>query len=232
MIETFEAHEDGILSLHFSPDSQFLASASWDKTAKLWKTDGTLVETFESHKGWVQDVRFSPDGKYLATASADNTARLWSLKGKEIATFGGEQTVTYQDDEGLGIGNDRHLIGDAGGHLDGVTTVRFSPKNDFLATASNDNTVKFWKLDGTFITTLRGHDAGIRRLSFDPTGQQLATASEDRRVLLWNLELVGNLEALLTYSCNWLENYFETNAQLGERQQQLCDRISQSSSSS
>ena len=232
LIETFEAHEDGILSLHFSPDSQFLASASWDKTAKLWKTDGTLVETFESHKGWVQDVRFSPDGKYLATASADNTARLWSLKGKEIATFGGEQTVTYQDDEGLGIGNDRHLIGDAGGHLDGVTTVRFSPKNDFLATASNDNTVKFWKLDGTFITTLRGHDAGIRRLSFDPTGQQLATASEDRRVLLWNLELVGNLEALLTYSCNWLENYFETNAQLGERQQQLCDRISQSSSSS
>lgn len=59
-----------------------LASASWDKTVRLWDAaSGQPTATLEGHTDRVNAVAFSPDGHQLASASDDRTVRLWDADG-------------------------------------------------------------------------------------------------------------------------------------------------------
>lgn len=72
------------------------------------------------------------------------------------------------------------------GHQAVVSSVRFSPDRQLIATASYDNTVKIWQMDGTLLTTLEGHTQPVMSVSFSPDSQTIATASQDGTVRLWN----------------------------------------------
>jgi WD40 repeat protein len=64
----------------YSPDGKTLASASRDKTIKLWGSKtGKLQATLEGHYDTVASLAFSPDGKTLATGGADKTILLWDV---------------------------------------------------------------------------------------------------------------------------------------------------------
>lgn len=56
-----------------------IATASDDKTVKLWKRHGSLLRTLDGHSDVVWGISFSPDGKTLASASKDETVILWNL---------------------------------------------------------------------------------------------------------------------------------------------------------
>ncbi|KYC43233.1 hypothetical protein WA1_14155 [Scytonema hofmannii PCC 7110] len=60
-----------------SPNNQIIASASSDKTIKLWKRDGTWTQTLEGHENTVIDISFSHDGQILASVSKDKTIKIW-----------------------------------------------------------------------------------------------------------------------------------------------------------
>ena len=75
-------HSGPVYSCRFSPDNQFLFSASQDGTIRMWSlcTFSTIV-IFKGHNGPVWDVDVGPSGHYFVSGSADRTARLWSTQG-------------------------------------------------------------------------------------------------------------------------------------------------------
>jgi WD40 repeat protein len=117
---TFVGHSAAVWSVEFSPDSRYLATGSWDGSARLWNvTNGETIHILEDHTDWVYDVAFSPDGTLLASASRDGTVRLW-----EVAT--GEVLAILT------------------GHTDKVWSVDFSPDGMLLISSSDDGTVRIW----------------------------------------------------------------------------------------
>ncbi len=82
------------------------------------------------------------------------------------------------------------------GHEASLTSIRFSPQGNQLATASRDGTAKVWSLQGDEIATLKGHQGDVYSVNFSPDGQQLITASKDSTVKLWTLQ--GKLLATFT----------------------------------
>ena len=72
-------HTTSVLCVCFSPDGERLATASEDRSARIW--DANTGQELRALKAasLFQWVAFSPDGKYLATANLDHTAKLWDI---------------------------------------------------------------------------------------------------------------------------------------------------------
>ncbi|GAX34037.1 AAA-like domain-containing protein [Nodularia sp. NIES-3585] len=161
----FSGHGAAVLAVDVSPDSSTIASASIDKTLKLWRRDGTAVATLKGHQGAVRVVKFSPDGQEIASASEDGTIKIWKQDGTLVNTFTG--------------------------HTASIWGVAFSPDGQFLVSGSWDRTVKFWKRDGTLLKTVSGENRGFWGVSFSPDGQTVAAANLDGTVKLWRRDGAG-----------------------------------------
>jgi len=77
-------HDMMVNAVAFSPDGRYVATASWDNTARLWEASTGDEVVRLKHPGRVEVVAFSPDGKYLASASKDDTARLWLWRPEDL----------------------------------------------------------------------------------------------------------------------------------------------------
>jgi len=73
------------------------------------------------------------------------------------------------------------------GHSSPVTSVSFSPNGQTIATASRDNTVRLWNLQGKELAKIQ-YSGSVSNVSFSPDGQTIATDSQDNTVRLWNLQ--------------------------------------------
>ncbi|GFO31808.1 WD repeat, sam and u-box domain-containing protein 1 [Plakobranchus ocellatus] len=73
-------HKETVQWLCFSPNGQYIASCSLDRTVRLWSADSwqCLID-IDEHTSYVTFCAFSVDNQYLATSSNDNTVKIWKL---------------------------------------------------------------------------------------------------------------------------------------------------------
>lgn len=169
LLHTLKGHEDVILRIAWSPDGQFLATPSVDKTIKIWDAlNARLIHTLEGHSYGVNHVAWSPNGKNLASSSCDNTIRIWNSE----------------------TGQCHHVLGKYNEASDkDIGTVAWSPDGRTLASGSKDSTIKLWDTNNwQLLAILEGHTNDVTRIAWSPDGQILASCSADSTIGLWDTQ--------------------------------------------
>uniref|UniRef100_A0A667Y404 Notchless protein homolog 1 n=1 Tax=Myripristis murdjan TaxID=586833 RepID=A0A667Y404_9TELE len=105
----------------FSPDTRLLASASFDKSIKIWDgRTGKYLMSLRGHVAAVYQVAWSADSRLLVSGSSDSTLKVWDIKTGKLNM-------------------------DLPGHADEVYAVDWSPDGQRVASGGKDKCLRIWR---------------------------------------------------------------------------------------
>ena len=150
-------HTSEVRSVTFSPDGEYLLSASLDGTVRLWNLAGRSVRVFRGYgDSGLIDANFSPDGKLVVAGGFDSMATIWSIDGDLLRTLEGHESE--------------------------VRSAMFSSDGKQIVTASGDGTTKVWQVEsGQLVTTLSDGADPLWSALFVPGDRAILSAGENRR---------------------------------------------------
>lgn len=127
-------------------------------------------------------IQFSPDSQWLVFSSrCDHIIYIWSIESNRLA-----QKLT--------------------GHTGDVSSIKFSPDGQFLASCSHDQTIRVWSVaSGHRIRKFTGHFNWVWSIAFSPDGQLIVSGSQDRTVRVWSIELGREIKQLKWPGVDWPE---------------------------
>jgi WD40 repeat protein/serine/threonine protein kinase len=144
-----------------TPDGSNAVTASANGTARVWRTDGTLLRTLRLSSAPPGAGELSRDGRRFLTSTLDDTsARVWDLSnGKQVTSLDGHQGV--------------------------VTNVCLDAAGTLAATASTDDHVRiFDATNGRLLVEARSHRGGVQNLACSGDDLWIATSGRDGSVVL------------------------------------------------
>lgn len=160
-LKQFAKHGDDVTSVAVSGDGK-VASASKDKTLRVWDISGNLLKELKEHKREVMAVAFSHDGQRIASGSADGTVKEWNV------VTGGE-------------------IRSIKAHSGWVRTVAFSQNSALIASGGDDGKINIWNsTTGELKNTIIAHGKWLEHLSFSPDGKYIASGGHDNLLVIVN----------------------------------------------
>jgi WD40 repeat protein len=218
LVNSFQAHTDGVSRLK-QLDNGYVASVSYDKTAKIWDVSNyskwVLIRSYTRHIDTVYGLEYI-DTDTIATGSSDFTLHIWSIcTGLNLRTINAGIDVFslkllsngYHLVAGLGNGkiniydlNDGSLVKTLTGHTTKVRDFVFLSDSNLLASSSSDSKVRIWNLTtSTCKFILTGHTDTIYALKLVST-DVIASGSRDKKVILWNVTSGTLIQTLTGHS--------------------------------
>ncbi|OGR44441.1 MAG: hypothetical protein A2X35_06945 [Elusimicrobia bacterium GWA2_61_42] len=120
LLKDNDSYVYGVKALAFSPDGKTLAvGTGMEKRLEIWNAEKLEEAGSVKDSDWVNCVAFTPDGKRIVTGGS--AVKVWD-------PVSGACLKTYE------------------GHADEIHAVDVSPDGKYIASASNDKTVKIWAL--------------------------------------------------------------------------------------
>lgn len=172
-------HAKEVRSIHFSPDGNFLVTASEDATARIWRVATGRCERILNHpihESELKEARFSPDGAWVATRDDRGTLVVWHTDSGQKAS----QLEQPRDAEA-------------------PLLFRFSPNGKCLLTATlNDSTAELWETaTGSHLARLMADEGEIRTLSFSPESNHAVVGGIFAPARLYECSACGSVDDLL-----------------------------------
>jgi len=186
-VYTRKAHDKDINALATDSSGQLFASASQDRTVKIWAAeDGSTMGVLRGHRRGVWSVAFAPAGAaprvgaatsargWALTGSGDKTVRVWSLADYScVLTLEGHTNSVLKVLWLPGGGG----TGAAHGDDDGAARDNRGP---LVASAAADGLVRVWDLRaGECAATLDNHSDRVWALAARPAGAPPSGVGED-----------------------------------------------------
>ena len=169
---SYSGHKGPVLSLAWSTDSNYLASASADKTVQVWQVNHSGYQsiqntqyTFRGHTASVNAVAWaSPEGQdYIISGGADKTVKVWNPSTGEIA-------YTYSLPSTINV-------------------IVWSPINNIFAIGCDDGSLQMYHAfaQEPFLV-YKGTGTAIRSIAWSPDGMQIVVGGDDHATTVWRLE--------------------------------------------
>ncbi len=205
-----EGHTAPIVALSISPDGATLASASWDRTVRLWPLGGGIFSgifgfggsprTLEGHQQNVNGVAFTPDGKALVSVGYDLTLRIWPLGAgpPTIVTLptplnavavarDGEIVTGSADGRVFFVSPTGELRGEIAAGESPVIALAISPDGALIAAAGIRGSVAIIERSARKLArTLVGPGLPVWSAAFLPDSRTLLTGGTDRLIRRWD----------------------------------------------
>jgi cytochrome c len=196
----FDGHRAPIVSLAVSPDGTRLASASWDRTVRVWSLADGAQQVLEGHTQNVNGVAFSPDGQSLVSVGYDLDLRIWSFaKGTsdvfalasplnavliapngEIVTGGADGKVRFLTQEGK-------QTGELEAGPTPIIALAISLDGSLIAAAGIGGAVAIVDRKArSIVRTLVDPGVPVWSVAFAPDGATLLTGGADGTIRRWN----------------------------------------------